>query len=206
MGKRLALVLALVVAFAGSLALPLGAAAQSNSPEAVAEDIDAYWRAQFADRGLAYFPPGLQVVNDTTATGCGLIDPFFGPAGYCTLDNTIYVSPLWLDTSGQDSTLWYIVLSHEWGHHIQSLLGLEATVSIETEKQADCLSGAYAADAVARGFAPQSIYNVGMYLQIIVGDPPFLPDDLRTHPTGGERGSEFAQGWLGGPSECGVGL
>jgi uncharacterized protein len=206
MAKRLALLLAFVAAFASSLVLPATAAAQSNTPDDVAADIDAYWRAEFAERGLSYSSPGLRVVYDTTATGCGLIDPYFGPAGYCTIDNVIYVSPLWLDVSGQDSTLWYVVLAHEWGHHIQALLGLESTVSVETEKQADCLAGAYAADAVERGFAPQSIYNIGMYLQIVVGDPPFLPDDLRTHPVGGERGSEFAQGWLGGPGECGVGL
>ncbi len=202
MFKRLALLLMLIA----GLALPMAAQAQDTSPDGVASDIDAYWRAQFAERGLAYSSPGLRVVYDTTASACGLLDPYFGPAGYCTLDHIIYVSPLWLDVSGESSALWYVVLGHEWGHHIQSLLGLESTVSVDTEKQADCLAGAYAADAVARGFAPQSIYNIGMYLQIIVGDPAFLPDDVRTHPTPGERGSEFAQGWLGGPSACGVGL
>lgn len=197
---------ALLILMLAGLALPMTAAAQNATASDVADDIDAYWRAQFAERGLAYFPPGLRVVEDTTATGCGLIDPYFGPAGYCTIDHIIYVSPLWLDASGEGTALWYVVLSHEWGHHVQSLLGLESTVSVDTEKQADCLAGAYAADAVARGFAPQSIYNIGMYLQIIVGEPPFLPEDVRTHPTPGERGSEFAQGWLGGPSACGVGL
>ncbi len=193
---------------AAALVLPLAApAAAQSAPEAVGSDVNAFWAAQFADAGLGYSSPGFVSVTGESTTGCGPVSPdVIGPAAYCLVDSTIYYSPAYLDlyASEADPTAYYVIIAHEWGHHIQLLLGSDATVSAETEQQADCASGVYLADAVARGFAPAGSLNRGFGLSIRAGDPTFLPDGFQTHGNGAYRGIAFMQGYMNGFEACGL--
>jgi hypothetical protein len=195
---------------AAALMAPVaGPAAAQSAPEAVAADVNAYWAAQFADAGLPYSPPGFSAVTGESSTGCGPVSPdVIGPAAYCLLDSTIYYSPDYLNlyASEADPTAYFVIIAHEWGHHVSRLLGSEAPISPETEQQADCASGAYLADAVARGFAPAGSLNRGTGLSIRAGDPTFLPDGFQTHGNGAYRGIAFMEGYMNGLEACGLGL
>jgi predicted metalloprotease len=166
-------------------------------------DIDAYWANQFANAGLSYSSPGFVAIYGETSTGCGPISPeMLGPAAYCPLDNVIYVAPIWEQVySGSE---WITILAHEWGHHIQVLLGGAGYPTDESELQADCLAGAYVADAEARGAIPSGTFNRGMGTSIRAGQPPFVPDESGVHGTGAERGGSYIGGYMSGPSACGL--
>lgn len=202
--RRLLMPFLLAAAILAPIAAPVAA---QSAPEAVASDVNAYWAAQFADAGLAYSPPGFSAVTGESVTGCGPISPdIIGPAAYCLLDSTIYYSPAYLNlyASEADPTAYYVIIAHEWGHHVALLLGAESSISPETEQQADCASGAYLADAVARGFAPAGSLNRGTGLSIRAGDPTFLPDGFQTHGNGAYRGIAFMQGYMNGLEACGL--
>lgn len=207
--RRLLAPFLIAAAFVAPLAAPALPAAAQSAPEAVAADINAYWATQFADAGLGYGPPGFVAVEGEQATGCGPVTPdVIGPAAFCLLDSTIYYSPAYLNlyASEADPTAYFVIIAHEWGHHVQLLLGADASITAETEQQADCASGAYLADAVARGFAPPGSLNRGTGLSIRAGDPTFLPEGFQIHGNGAYRGIAFMQGYMNGLEACGLSL
>ena len=182
--------------------LPLQASAQSTET-AVASDISSFWAGQFANNGYSYSAPGFVAIYAEVSTGCGPVDPYMlGPAAYCPVDSTIYVAPAWEAVYGPEE--WVTIISHEWGHHVQHLLGQNGYPSDESELQADCLAGAYVADAQARGTISPGVFNHGMGTSIRSGEPPFLPDDAGVHGTGAERGGSYMGGYMTGIGACGI--
>ena len=137
----------------------------------VTNDVQAYWtKALPAAFGQQYQPTKLTMFSGGVNTGCGAASSQTGPF-YCPLDSKIYVDLSFmqqLETMlvGKTSDLaeQYIV-AHEFGHHVQNVLGLNAKVqeaqqqdpgnankySIALELQADCFAGAWVGDANARG-------------------------------------------------------
>ena len=59
MARRIVLALAIVL----TLLAPSVARAQSTA-DAIAADVDAWWSAEFAARGLAYTSPRLELVSE----------------------------------------------------------------------------------------------------------------------------------------------
>ena len=109
----------LVVALAlCALVAPLTAAAQTTI-DLVVNDIDAFWAEQFANAGLTYTSPTLRSIDAPMTTSCGDIDPYYSPGAYCAADLTVYYSTAWAPNDPAGEILWWTVLSHEWGHHIQ---------------------------------------------------------------------------------------
>src|SRR4051794_21892565 len=96
----------------------------------LASAIDAYWIDVFRDAQRPYDSPEIVNVIEETSTGCGVITPEPN-AFYCPPDRTIYLVPQFL----HDQELQFgdyapiAVLSHEWGHHIQNLLGIKGPTS-----------------------------------------------------------------------------
>jgi predicted metalloprotease len=200
--RRSLVALAALAAFAAPAALPAATAAQSMEA-AVAADIDAWYAGQFANAGLGYSSPNLAAVNGETGTACGPVDPtILGPAAYCPLDATVYVAPVWEQVYSQEE--WITILAHEWGHHAQMLVGFSGYPTDESELQADCLAGAYVADAEARGAVPAGTFTRGMGASIRAGAPPFLPDEADVHGTGAERGGSYMDGYMRGIGACGL--
>ena len=174
MRKMLAIIAALA-ALIGPLT-PAPAAAQTD-PREIAGEIDYYWATTFADNGKFYWGPTIVGVFDSSLTGCGFIDPFsFGPAAYCPTDYKIYLSGLLF--GAEDDAIWYVALAHEWGHHIEMLLGYPAEPSKESELRTDCMAGAFLGDAVSHGYAPRASFNGALYVMLLIGDPPGLPAEL----------------------------
>ncbi|MDP9366506.1 MAG: neutral zinc metallopeptidase, partial [Chloroflexota bacterium] len=117
------------------------------------EDIGLFWEIALGAAGRRYVPPGVVPVEAPLATACGALDPYGVPAAYCRIDRTIYYAPLFFaDREARFGDFaWVTVLAHEWGHHVQHLLGIEPGPSNAFELQADCLAGSYARDAGTRG-------------------------------------------------------
>ncbi|MFN8077880.1 MAG: neutral zinc metallopeptidase [Kineosporiaceae bacterium] len=123
---------------------------------------DDTWAEEFSRRGLSYHRPQLAFFEQQTRTGCGPASASVGPF-YCPADQEIYLDLGFLDQLQQqfgakgEFAQAYIV-AHEYGHHLQTLLGTERKVraaqerdpgraneySVAMELQADCYAGAWA--------------------------------------------------------------
>ena len=81
----------------------------------------------------------------------------------CALDRTIYYDESWLrdfaDRIGPFAPA--AILAHEWGHHIQQVLGT-STISNQLELEADCYAGMYL--AAAEQTSP-GVYEIGADLE-----------------------------------------
>jgi predicted metalloprotease len=128
--------------------------------------IQAYWQTALPERfGEPYQATTTRYFSDAVSTGCGNATSGAGPF-YCPADNHVYLDLTFYDelarqfgAAGQFAQAY--VLAHEYGHHVQTLLGIESQMrraqqrdpdnaneySVMMELQADCLSGAWASDA-----------------------------------------------------------
>jgi predicted metalloprotease len=129
------------------------------------ESLDAYWSETFTASGESFQQPGAEIFTDGVNTQCGAASSAVGPF-YCPLDQTIYLDLGFYDdlesrfgAEGGPFAEMYVV-AHEYGHHIQNLLGLleqgrdtgAGSGAVRTELQADCLAGVWGAHAVDTGF------------------------------------------------------
>jgi len=125
--------------------------------QAVEVSLEAYWSKVLPEQTGKQFQP-TQIVTFTGGadTGCGAASADVGPF-YCPTDQTIYLDTTFfkdvlegqLGGKGGDFVEPY-VLAHEFGHHIQNLLGTMSRVrtqsgptsdSVRLELQADCYAG-----------------------------------------------------------------
>jgi uncharacterized protein len=196
--RLLVMALALCALFA-----PLTAGAQTTV-DLVVNDIDAFWAEQFAYAGLAYTSPTLLPVDGLMSTSCGDIDPSFSPGAYCAADQTVYYSTAWAPNDPTAEILWWTVLSHEWGHHIQWQVDTGVTTAMEAELQADCFAGAYMSHAQAAGLVSPEAVSMALSLTQGAGDVWFfLPDDAPEHGNKAERALAFMSGMNGSAADCG---
>jgi predicted metalloprotease len=122
---------------------------------------DATWRDEFARRGLDYASPQLAFFTQATRTGCGNASADVGPF-YCPADQEIYFELGFLDQLQQQfgakgEFAQAYIAAHEFGHHLQTILGTERQVrsaqqrdqdsanelSVRMELQADCYAGVW---------------------------------------------------------------
>ena len=192
-----------VVALAFVLALlaPAGVRAQSNA-ELIAAEVDAWWAAAFAERGLTYSSPQLEVVTAPDTEICGFLDAFFTPAAYCPGSRTISLSSGFVSPDAITAQL--TLISHEWGHHIQNLTDTGVTSALEAELQADCFAGAFIAYAQQADLISPAIGAMALQLSQAAGDVWWaVPFDEAIHGTQSERALAFLAGQQGGLEACG---
>ena len=169
----------LVVALAlWALLAPLSAAAQTTI-DLVVTDIDAFWAEQFANAGLTYTSPTLLSIDGPMTTDCGDIDPYFSPGAYCAADQTVYYSTAWAPNDAAGEILWWTVLSHEWGHHIQGQVDTGVSTVLDAELQADCFAGAYMSHAQAVGLVSPDAVSTALSLVQSAGDVWFFSTATR---------------------------
>jgi predicted metalloprotease len=127
--------------------------------------IQAYWTRELPRLGRTYEPVDTVWFTGQTTTGCGSADSGAGPF-YCPADKKVYIDLTFyndiqseFDAADTPFVNAY-VLAHEYGHHVQDLLGIEAKVrtrqgatsdSVRLELQADCFAGVWARHATEPG-------------------------------------------------------
>jgi predicted metalloprotease len=124
---------------------------------AIVNSVQDYWKQQFARSGSTYRPAPTKFFNGGVRTGCGSATSDTGPF-YCPADSDVYIDLSFFDelktrfgARGGLFTEAY-VLAHEYGHHVQNLLGTSrkgtgtgpTSGSVRLELQADCYAGVWA--------------------------------------------------------------
>jgi predicted metalloprotease len=146
----------------------------------------AYWADAFTATDEQFAEPGTVLFTDQVDTQCGAASSAVGPF-YCPLDQTIYLDLGFFEqlesrfgAQGGAFAEEY-VLAHEYGHHIQNLLGLleagrDAGAeggAVRTELQADCFAGVWGGNAVDTGYLqPLTREQIGQALDAasVIGD------------------------------------
>ena len=177
---------------------------------AAAEEIGAYWvRAvpEFYDRN--YTPPrfvgAYDPANGANVTCGGKPNALPGNAFFCIPDNYIaWDEPgLMIPLLKKGALAPVFVLAHEWGHSVQHELGVSFQQTIQQELNADCLAGAWAQDAAARGKLTREDFDSAVELLRKVQDRAGIPwTDSGAHGTAFERIDNFGKGVDGGPYAC----
>ena len=128
------------------------------------QSLDEYWSDAYSGQG-EFQIPGAETFSQGTSTACGSATSAVGPF-YCPLDQTIYIDLGFYEllesrfgAQGGPFAEMYVA-AHEYGHHMQNLLGLleagrDAGAeggAVRTELMADCFAGVWGAHAVDTGF------------------------------------------------------
>lgn len=136
-----------------------GADANASVECAVVADVESiqdYWSGllggQYAETETVFFTGSVQ-------TSCGGATSGSGPF-YCPADQLVYIDLTFFDQLREQfgarggSFVDAYVIAHEYGHHVQNLLGFNARVTpgetgptsgtVRLELQADCFAGAWA--------------------------------------------------------------
>ncbi|MBE1588820.1 neutral zinc metallopeptidase [Nonomuraea angiospora] len=192
--------------------------------------IQSYWRQAFQERGRTYRPARTVLFSNAVETGCGTADAAVGPF-YCPVDRKVYLDLSFFNTLQRDfgaeggPFAQAYVVAHEYGHHVQNLLGTMNRVgpdsrpgagspSVRLELQADCYAGVWAHNAVKTGFfrQPFSQTDIDQALSAAsaVGDDSIqrrtqgrVTPDAFTHGTSRQRKSWFTVGYdSGDPKRC----
>jgi uncharacterized protein len=130
--------------------------------------IQSYWTDAFTGGGRDYVPARTRFFTDAVQSGCGAASSAMGPF-YCPADQYVYIDLGFFDelrsrfgAQGGSFAQAY-VMAHEYGHHVQNLLGAldgpqdqgAESRAVRVELQADCFAGVWAANAVETGFLTQ---------------------------------------------------
>jgi predicted metalloprotease len=136
-----------------------GADANDSVECAVVADIESiqdYWATTL---GSSYAPTDTVFFSGSVQTSCGAASSGSGPF-YCPADRLVYIDLSFFDQLqqqfGAQGGLFVnaYVIAHEYGHHVQNLLGTNTQVTpgdtgpssgtVRLELQADCYAGAWA--------------------------------------------------------------
>jgi uncharacterized protein len=189
----------------------------------VLDDAQKTWTQIFTADGKQYRHAKLVLYRGTTYSGCGTAQAQTGPF-YCPQDEKVYIDlGFWdeLRQLGGDSADFAqaYVITHELGHHVQKLLGIEADVqhltrqnpgagnalSVDLELQADCFAGVWAHSTEQRKIIDSSDIAHALKAAAAVGDDHIqkmsgraVSPESWTHGSSAQREGWFNKGLTGG--------
>jgi len=189
----------------------------------VLDDAQATWTRIFAAQHRHYRHAKLVLYRDRTYSGCGTARASTGPF-YCPEDEKIYIDlSFWdeLRRFGGDTGDFAqaYVITHELGHHVQKLLGIEAResrlaqqdpgeknpLSVDLELQADCFAGVWAHSTEQRHIVNKADIAGALKAAAAVGDDHLqrmggraVSPENWTHGSSTERKEWFTKGLEGG--------
>ena len=189
----------------------------------VVEDVQTFWQADFAEAGRTYQVTRLVLFEGQTQTACGLGTEQTGPF-YCPGDRKVYIDlDFFRELANRfgapgDFAQAYVI-AHEFGHHVQTLLGTERRVreaqerspveanelSVRMELQADCLAGVWASSAQDDQLLEVGDLEEGLAAAASIGDDRIqrsagetVDPETWTHGSSAQRQRWFTEGFEGG--------
>ena len=198
----------------------------------VVNSVQAFWADTFKRNNLDYPLAPTVFFTGSADTGCGPATSDVGPF-YCPADSHVYIDLAFyaelqsrFGAKGGPFAEAYVI-AHEYGHHIQNLLGTNKKVqeagnqtgpqspSVRLELQADCYAGVWAYNAT-RGEKPlitditQTYIADGLDAAAAVGDDRIqakmqgrVDPESWTHGSSASRQRWFNAGFKDGqPSDC----
>ena len=192
-----------------------------------ANSSNAFWSQSFRRWGRGYLPSYVTQVdsNQTARSRCNggtvvssSIGPFYCPADWpCSVSSgsrgcgATFLPVVWMVQNtfrpfGDFAAA--MVVGHEWGHHVQDLLGIlnyrttGQLKTIQTELQADCLAGVWANSVYYQGLLEAGDVEEAARVAYALGDD--LPwDHADAHGTPQQRAQWFMYGYnTGDASKC----
>jgi predicted metalloprotease len=195
--------------------------------------IQAYWQSALPQTfGKQYSKAPTRFFSGGVNTGCGQADSGVGPF-YCPADDRVYIDLTFYNElasrfGAKGEFAQPYVLAHEYGHHIQDLLGTEAQMrraqqrdpnnanqySVMLELQADCYAGVWTHHATeTKSAGGQALFNnvteqdiqEALTAAAAVGDDAIqkkmgsgVDESKFTHGSSADRQKWFSQGYQAG--------
>ena len=200
--------------------------------DAVMDDAQGLWSGLLGNR---YRRTTTRLFRDAIESGCGFAQSATGPF-YCPADQRVYLdlgffTELRSRFGAPGDFAQAYVLTHELGHHVQTLIGVESQVrqmqqarpdqrnvlSVRMELQADCFAGVWGHHAAREGRAAQGKVELepgdleeGLNAAASIGDDRLqrmaggrVAPDRFTHGTSEQRVTWFRRGFdSGDPRAC----
>ena len=185
----------------------------------VLNDAQATWQKLLPPAGTDYVDAKLVLFTDGVDSACGYAGSSTGPF-YCPGDQKVYVdlgfySELKERFGAPGDFAQAYVITHEIGHHVQHLLGIDRAVrqkqaedprnenaySVALELQADCFAGIWGHETAQRGILERGDVEEGLNAAAAIGDDRMqkaagrrVSPDAFTHGSSEQRVTWFKRG------------
>ena len=154
----------------------------------MAEDLIATWSKIFEAEGKKFRPANLVMFREGTKTACGFgttaIGPFYCPGDEKAFIDLSFYKLLKERFAAPGDFAQAYVLAHEYGHHVQNILGYEDTMreaqkkdperknelSVRFELQADCFAGVWGHASQTRDLLEPGDVEEGLKAAAAIGD------------------------------------
>jgi uncharacterized protein len=186
----------------------------------VVNSVQAFWDSVFRRSNRQYTYADTVFFTDQVQTGCGFASSQVGPF-YCPRDKQVYIDLGFFDElqsrfgAGGGPFAQAYVIAHEYGHHVQNLLGVldrigndrqgPQSLAVRSELQADCYAGVWAANAVETQLIEeltQADINEGLDAATAIGDDRIqeqtqgqVNPETWTHGSSEQRRRWFSRGY-----------
>ncbi|MBI5443458.1 MAG: zinc metallopeptidase [Deltaproteobacteria bacterium] len=185
----------------------------------VLDDAQATWGKLLPAAGKSYSKAKLVLFRDGVDSACGYAGSSTGPF-YCPGDQKLYIdlgfySDLKERFGAPGDFAQAYVITHEIGHHVQHLLGIDDAVrrrqaedprnenaySVALELQADCFAGVWGHETAQRGILERGDVEEGLNAAAAIGDDRMqreagrrVSPDAFTHGSSEQRVTWFRKG------------